>query len=154
MALPDEPLSRTEQFLSRAAGESTELPERPLSRLETYLAKIAGENVELPERPLSRLEQYLDYIANNGGGGGGGDITVESLSATENTTYTAPSGKAYSPVTVNVPNSYAAGDEGKVVSDGALVSQTSQTVTDNGTYNTTLKNSFVVAIPSASGVSF
>jgi len=36
------------------------------------------------------------------GGGGGGDITVESLSVTENGTYTAPSGKAYNPVTVEV----------------------------------------------------
>ena len=36
------------------------------------------------------------------GSGGGGDITVESLSVTENDTYTAPAGKAYSPVTVNV----------------------------------------------------
>jgi len=33
---------------------------------------------------------------------GGGDITVEPLSVTENNTYTAPTGKAYSPVTVNV----------------------------------------------------
>ena len=32
-----------------------------------------------------------------------GGVTVESLSATENKTYTAPTGKAYSPVTVNVP---------------------------------------------------
>lgn len=36
------------------------------------------------------------------GGGGGGGISVESLSVTENGTYTAPSGKAYSPVTVDV----------------------------------------------------
>lgn len=36
--------------------------------------------------------------------GGGGDITVEALSVTENGTYTASSGKAYSPVTVNVPS--------------------------------------------------
>lgn len=36
------------------------------------------------------------------GGGGGGDITVESLSVTENGEYTAPTGKAYSPVTVDV----------------------------------------------------
>lgn len=36
------------------------------------------------------------------GGGGGGDITVEALSVTQNGTYTAPTGKAYSPVTVNV----------------------------------------------------
>lgn len=36
------------------------------------------------------------------GGGGGGGTTVEALSVTQNGTYTAPSGKAYSPVTVNV----------------------------------------------------
>lgn len=34
--------------------------------------------------------------------GGGSSITVESLTATENKTYTAPEGKSYSPVTVNV----------------------------------------------------
>ncbi len=34
--------------------------------------------------------------------GGGGGITVNSLSVTSNGTYTAPSGTAYSPVTVNV----------------------------------------------------
>jgi hypothetical protein len=37
-------------------------------------------------------------------GGGSGDITVEALTATENKVYTAPKGKAYSPVTVNVPS--------------------------------------------------
>ena len=35
-------------------------------------------------------------------GGGGSSVTVEALTATENKTYTAPAGKAYSPVTVNV----------------------------------------------------
>lgn len=34
--------------------------------------------------------------------GGGSSVTVEALTATENKTYTAPSGKAYSPVVVNV----------------------------------------------------
>ena len=33
---------------------------------------------------------------------GGGNISVESLSVTQNGTYTAPTGKAYSPVSVNV----------------------------------------------------
>ena len=62
--------------------------------------------------------------------------------------------KNYESANINVPNSYDAGDEGKVVSNGALAAQSSQTVTDNGTYDTTLKNSVTVAIPSASGVSF
>lgn len=34
-----------------------------------------------------------------------GGVTVEPLSVTANGTYTAPAGKAYSPVTVNVPSS-------------------------------------------------
>lgn len=37
-----------------------------------------------------------------GGGGGGSSVTVEELSVTQNGTYTAPTGKAYSPVNVNV----------------------------------------------------
>lgn len=37
-------------------------------------------------------------------GGGGSSTTVEELSVTENGTYTADTGKAYSPVTVNVPS--------------------------------------------------
>ena len=43
----------------------------------------------------------------DGGGEGGGDITVEALSVTANGTYTAESGKAYSPVTVNVPSDFS-----------------------------------------------
>ena len=39
-----------------------------------------------------------------GGGGGGGGVTPEPLSVTANGTYTAPSGTAYTPVTVNVPS--------------------------------------------------
>lgn len=38
-----------------------------------------------------------------GGGGGGGGVTVEPLSVSENGTYTAPTGKAFSPVSVDVP---------------------------------------------------
>lgn len=34
---------------------------------------------------------------------GGGNVTVEQLNVTENGTYTAEAGKAYSPVVVNVP---------------------------------------------------
>lgn len=36
--------------------------------------------------------------------GGGGDITIEALEVTSNGTYEAPSGKAYTPVSVNVPS--------------------------------------------------
>lgn len=47
---------------------------------------------------------------------------------------------------VQVPNSYSASDEGKVVSNGALVAQTSDTVTTNDTYDTTLINSLTVNV--------
>lgn len=46
-------------------------------------------------------------------------------------------------------NSYTANDEGKVVSNGALVSQTSATYTTNGTYDTTIKNSVTVNVPAS-----
>ena len=50
---------------------------------------------------------------------------------------------------IDVPNTYAAGDEGKVVSSGALVSQSSTTKNANGTYDTTLNNEIVVAVPNS-----
>jgi len=96
------------------------------------------------------MDMY-SFMLGSKSGGGGSSITVESLSVTENGTTTAPTGKAYSPVVVNVPNSYSAGDEGKVVSNGALVSQTSDTVTQNGTVDTTLINSLLVNVASGGG---
>lgn len=57
----------------------------------------------------------------------------------------------YASANVNVPNSYSASDEGKVVSNGALVAQTSDTVTQNGTYDTTLKNEVVVNVSGGGG---
>lgn len=52
----------------------------------------------------------------------------------------------YASANVNVPNSYSASDEGKVVSNGALMAQTSDTVTQNDTYDTTLINSLTVNV--------
>lgn len=125
------------------------------------------------------MELYDLLLANkiNGGGGGGSSVTVEPLSVTSNGTY-SETGKAYSPVNVSVPtpsgstnisangtydvtdfasasvavpNSYSASDEGKVVSNGALVAQTSQTIDSNGTYDTTLKNSVTVNVSGGGG---
>ena len=85
--------------------------------------------------------------------GGGSSITVEPLSVTSNGTYTAQTGKAYSPVTVSVGNSYTASDEGKVVSNGALVAQTAMasSITANGTYDTTTNNSITVNVSGGGG---
>ena len=68
------------------------------------------------------------------GGGGGGDITVESLSVSQNGTYTATTGKAYSPVTVAVPQTTVS----------------SLSVTENGTYTATAGTAYSpisVAVP-------
>lgn len=147
MALPN-PKTRQETFLAAAAGESVTLPD-PVTHKEVFLAKAAGMSVAELE-PVTREEMYLNAIT---GGGGGGEITKEALSVNSNGTYTAPSGKAYSPVTVNVPNTYAAGDEGKVVNNGSLVAQTSDTATSNGTVDTTLINSLTVSVPQPTLVS-
>lgn len=55
------------------------LPDNPITREEMYLSNIAGEGTQLPDHPVTRVEQYLDYIANNGGGGGG-TTNYEALS--------------------------------------------------------------------------
>lgn len=49
---------------------------------------------------------------------------------------------------VNVPNTYTASDEGKVVSNGALVAQTARAaeITQNGTYDTTLNDEVTVNV--------
>ena len=145
MALPDSPLTRGEQYLAKAAGQDTALPNVPLTRTEQYLAKIAGQDVAIPNVPLTRLEQYLAAIAENGGGS---SITVEPLTAIVNHTYTAPSGKAYNPVTVNVSNKYANSDIGKVVNTSKqLVAQSDYgSVASNGTYDTTDNNSITVNV--------
>ena len=54
-------------------------------------------------------------------------------------------------ITANVPNTYSAADEGKVVSSGALVSQSSATSTTNDTYDTTLVNSVTVNVSGGAG---
>lgn len=77
---------------------------------------------------------------------------LDTLSVNANGTYTPTSPKnGFSEVTVAVPNSYGVGDEGKVVSNATLVTQGSQTITENGTYDTTLKNEVVVNVSGGGG---
>lgn len=59
----------------------------------------------------------------------------------------------YANANVNVPNSYAPGDEGKVVDNGALVAQTARLtqITTNGTYDTTNNNSVEVNVAGGGG---
>lgn len=86
---------------------------------------------------------------------GGVDVTEQVFKAgvgekiiTQNGVYDAEDDwlEGYSSVNVNVQNSYTSSDEGKVVNNGSLVSQTSATYTTNNTYDTTLINSVTVNV--------
>ena len=59
--------------------------------------------------------------------------------------------ESYKYADVAVPNTYSAGDEGKVVSNGALVAQSSDTVTENDTYDTTTISSLTVNVSGGGG---
>lgn len=93
------------------------------------------------------LLQELIRSKLTGSGGGGSAVLIEK-EISSNGTYYAKNDDAdgYGKVAVSVANSYAAGDEGKVVSGGALVAQSSDTVTSNGTVDTTLINSLTVNV--------
>ena len=79
------------------------------------------------------------------------DISVTNKNITANGTYqaSADSVDGYSRVIVNVPNSYTNTDEGKVVSGGALVAQTTKAITSNGTHSTVTNNSVTVNVPNS-----
>lgn len=72
-----------------------------------------------------------------GGGSAPANPIIESLSVTENGTYTAPNGvDGYSPIEVNVP-----------IPEGYIKPSGSIQITTNGTYDVTEKSSAVVSIP-------
>lgn len=85
----------------------------------------------------------------------GSSPTLVAKNISANGVYNASSDNAdgYTGVTVNVQNTYGVGDEGKVVSNGALVAQTSKGITTNGTHNTTANNEVVVNVPNSYDVS-
>lgn len=77
---------------------------------------------------------------------------------TENGTYLAVDDDAdgYSSVAANVPNTYTESDEGKVVDNGELIAQTAraESITANGTYDTTTNNSVMVNVAKSSEFTF
>ena len=145
------PQSREEALLENLLGADNEM-QPPQSRTEAILQNMLGANNVL-EPPQSREEYLLQQILENGGGSG--DVTLlnnKDISANGVYSASADDADGYKNVTVSVPNTYAAGDEGKVVSNGALVAQTAHaTVTQNGTVDTTLNNSVEVAVPQPTG---
>lgn len=77
------------------------------------------------------------------GSSGGGVTPTGTIDITQNGTVDVTQ---YASADVDVPNTYEESDEGKVVSNGALVSQTSKNITENGTVDTTLNNEVVVSV--------
>lgn len=76
-----------------------------------------------------------------------GTAQLESKTITANGLYEPSQGyDGFSDVTVNVPPELTPADEGKVVSNGLLVQQTSVMKTANGTYDTTTNNQVVVNV--------
>ena len=89
--MPDlEPITRKETLLD--GGDLT-----PITRKEMFIKRIYDKTQSVPE-PITREEYFLAKA----GEGSGGDVTIKQLNVTENGTY-SESGKAYSPVVVNVP---------------------------------------------------
>ena len=87
-------------------------------------------------------------------GGGGGGYPEPSGTKQITANGNGINVKDYALADVAVPNSYTLSDEGKVVYNGVLVAQSSDTVTANGTVDTTVINSLMVAIPAATGEDF
>ena len=93
------------------------------------------------------LSGYSSVIVNVSGGGVAPTGTKEISISSNGTTTEDVTNYANAEINVNVPNSYTSSDEGKVVSSGALVSQTSSSTSVNGTINTTTINSLTVNVP-------
>lgn len=91
---------RREDFISYLSGLTSVLPPPPYLREEQYWVRLATGSGTIPEKPITRMEQLLDYYLTHGSGG---DITVEPFSTDENGDFTAPAGKAYSPLHIAVP---------------------------------------------------
>lgn len=94
------------------------------------------------------MDMFSALLGKSLSGGGGSEPVLISKSISSNGTYNASDDNAdgYRSVSVSVPNSYTQSDEGKVVSNGALVAQGSDTVTENGTVDTTLISSLLVNV--------
>ena len=129
----------------------------PCGNKPAKIPECKGGDCDLGEKAIT---ENGTYTASDDGYDGYSEVTVDvsgggypeptgTKTITENGT--GIDVKDYALADVNVPNSYSAGDEGKVVSNGALVAQGSQTITQNGTYDTTLISELVANVSGGGG---
>lgn len=120
-----------------------------ISRLQGAKADIKtaieGKGVTVPL--ATKLDGYADLV--DAIPQGSTPTGTKQISVTQNGTQTENvSGYASAQLNVSVPNSYSAGDEGKVVSNGALVAQTAHAdvtpTTSDQTIDTTANDSIKV----------
>ena len=117
---------------------------------ESYISDIASairsKNGQSASYTPSQMASAINSIISAGA------LSIISKSIFSNGTYSAEgdNADAFSSVVVDVPNTYTAGDEGKVVSGGSLIAQGSMSVSSNSTYDTTSYSQIVVDVPSAS----
>lgn len=120
-----------------------------ISRLQGAKADIKtaieGKGVTVPS--ATKLDGYADLV--DAIPQGSTPTGTKQISVTQNGTQTENvSGYASAQLNVSVPNSYSAGDEGKVVSNGSLVAQTAHAdvtpATSDQTIDTTTNNSIKV----------
>ena len=145
--------SNTNRPLSEIVGLSTDT--KPTDSIEGIQIQNGSSFRELDtgKRFLFDAENTTWNEVSSGGGGGGSTLIEKSISA--NGVYNASDDSAdgYSKVTVDVANSYTQADEGKVVSNGSLVAQTTHAeITENGTYDITANNSVSVNVSGSSGL--
>ena len=89
-----------------------------------------------------RLPTYKSYVEDNFDIDVNLSPVIEQKEITSNGTYIPEEGvDGFAPVNVNVPNTYTQEEIGRVVTDSTtLTPQSSVTITENNTYDTTLNN--------------
>lgn len=114
------PETSQEAFTARTYDPMQPVPEEAETNMEAYIKYLYDKTQRLPEKPDTREEYFMMIAGQNIGPGS----DVEPLRVTENGTY-SEAGKAYSPVTVEVPLPTNANERKSV---------TSYPVTDSANY--------------------
>ena len=158
--LPEKTISTGDKTYLIAEGSVATNTDTKTSYKFTNDKWVKTAYVEIPEETIDSnvIKVNGNYNISNNDSIGFADVVVDvpgdipsvltTKTITSNGIYKAEDDnvEGYSVVTANVPNTYTSSDEGKVVSNGTLVGQTSTNITSNGTVNTTLNNEVVVDV--------